>query len=170
MRKQVFCILSFFFLVLSHLSAQIKTRDSREDISINGIKFGYIYSIDQFKKALGEPDRIDTWDATDYGKGHELIYGNDLTVRFNDDARDLQPGIICFILKTDKYTLDIKGTKLKVGDSVEKVKTIKGYTKLEWRWDDYYVVLFNNHMTDESVMVQVKDGIITQINIEDRYY
>ena len=53
MRKQVFCILSFFFLVLSHLSAQIKTRDSREDISINGIKFGYIYSIDQFKKARG---------------------------------------------------------------------------------------------------------------------
>ena len=99
-----------------------------------------------------------------------MHYGNDLTVRFNDDARDLQPGIICFILNTDKYTLDIKGTKLKVGDSVEKVKTIKGYTKLEWRWDDYYVVLFNNHMTDESVMVQVKDGIITQINIEDRYY
>ena len=168
--KHIILITLFLIVAVSHLSAQIKTRDSREDISINGIKFGYIYSIDQFKKALGEPDRIDTWDATDYGKGHELIYGNDLTVRFNDDARDLQPGIICFILNTDKYTLDIKGTKLKVGDSVEKVKTIKGYTKLEWRWDDYYVVLFNNHMTDESVMVQVKNGIITQINIEDRYY
>lgn len=170
MRKQVFCILSFFFLVLSHLSAQIKTRDSREDISINGIKFGYIYSIDQFKKALGEPDRIDTWDATDYGKGHTLHYGNDLTVRFNDDARDIEPGIICFILGTDKYTMDINGIKLKVGDPVSKVKKMEGYTKMEKRWDDYYVVLFNNCMTDESVMVQVKDGIITQINIEDRYY
>ena len=168
--KHIILITLFLIVAVSHLSAQIKTRDSREDISINGIKFGYIYSIDQFKKALGEPDRIYTWDATDYGKGHELSYGNDLAVRFNDDARDLQPGIICFILKTDKYTLDIKGTKLKVGDPVEKVKTIKGYTKLEWRWDDYYVVLFNNHMTDESVMVQVKDGIITQIDIEDRYY
>ena len=163
--KHIILITLFLIVAVSHLSAQIKTRDSREDISINGIKFGYIYSIDQFKKALGEPDRIDTWDATDYGKGHTLHYGNDLTVRFNDDARDLQPGIICFILKTDKYTLDIKGAKLKVGDSVEKVKTI-----IEWRWDDYYVFLFNNHMTDESVMVQVKDGIITQINIEDRYY
>ena len=168
--KHIILITLFLIVAVSHLSAQIKTRDSREDISINGIKFGYIYSIDQFKKALGEPNRIDTWDATDYGKGHELIYGNDLTVRFNDDARDLQPGIICFILGTDKYTLDIKGAKLKVGDPVEKVKTIKGYTKLEEREDDYYVVLFNNHMTDESVMVQVKDGIITQINIEDRYY
>ena len=168
--KHIILITLFLIVAVSHLSAQIKTRDSREDISINGIKFGYIYSIDQFKKALGEPDRIYTWDATDYGKGHELSYGNDLAVRFNDDARDLQPGIICFILKTDKYTLDIKGTKLKVGDPVEKVKTIKGYTKLEWRWDDYYVVLFNNHMTDESVMVQVKNGIITQINIENRYY
>ena len=168
--KHIILITLFLIIAVSHLSAQIKTRDSREDISINGIKFGYIYSIDQFKKALGEPDRVYTWGATDYGKGHELSYGDDLTVRFNDDARDLEPGIICFILKTDKYTMDIKGTKLKVGDSVEKVKTIKGYTKLEGRWDDYYVVLFNNHMTDESVMVQVKDGIITQINIEDRYY
>ena len=168
--KHIILITLFLIVAVSHLSAQIKTRDSREDISINGIKFGYIYSIDQFKKALGKPNRVYTWDATDYGKGHELSYGDDLTVRFNDDARDLQPGIICFILKTDKYTLDIKGTKLKVGDSVEKVKTIKGYTKLEWRWDDYYVVLFNNHMTDESVMVQVKNGIITRINIEDRYY
>ena len=168
--KHIILITLFLIVAISHLSAQIKTRDSREDISINGIKFGYIYSIDQFKKALGEPTNISVCDGTDYGNSYQLVFGNDLTVRFNDDARDLYPGIICFILNTDKYTLDIKGTKLKVGDSVEKVKTIKGYTKLEWRWDDYYVVLFNNHMTDESVMVQVKDGIITQINIEDRYY
>ena len=168
--KHIILITLFLIVAVSHLSAQIKTRDSREDISINGIKFGYIYSIDQFKKALGEPTNISVCDGTDYGNSYQLVFGNDLTVRFNDDVRDLYPGIICFILNTDKYTLDIKGTKLKVGDSVEKVKTIKGYTKLEWRWDDYYVVLFNNHMTDESVMVQVKDGIITQINIEDRYY
>ena len=168
--KHIILITLFLIVAVSHLSAQIKTRDSREDISINGIKFGYIYSIDQFKKALGEPTNISVCDGTDYGNSYQLVFGNDLTVRFNDDVRDLYPGIICFILNTDKYTLDIKGTKLKVGDSVEKVKTIKGYTKLEWRWDDYYVVLFNNHMTDESVMVQVKDGIITQIDIEDRYY
>lgn len=168
--KHIILITLFLIVAISHLSAQIKTRDSREDISINDIKFGYIYSIDQFKKALGEPTNISVCDGTDYGNSYQLVFGNDLTVRFNDDVRDLYPGIICFILNTDKYTLDIKGTKLKVGDSVEKVKTIKGYTKLEWRWDDYYVVLFNNHMTDESVMVQVKNGIITQIDIEDRYY
>ena len=168
--KHIILITLFLIVAISHLSAQIKTRDSREDISINDIKFGYIYSIDQFKKALGEPTNISVCGGTDYGNSYQLVFGNDLTVRFNDDVRDLYPGIICFILNTDKYTLDIKGTKLKVGDSVEKVKTIKGYTKLEWRWDDYYVVLFNNHMTDESVMVQVKNGIITQINIEDRYY
>ena len=168
--KHIILITLFLIVAISHLSAQIKTRDSREDISINGIKFGYIYSIDQFKKALGEPNRIDTWDATDYGKGHELIYGNDLTIRFNDDARDIEPGIICFILGTDKYTMDINGIKLKVGDPVSKVKKMEGYTKMEKRWDDYYVILFNNCMTDESVMVQVKDGIITQINIENRYY
>ena len=168
--KHIILITLFLIVAVSHLSAQIKTRDSREDISINDIKFGYIYSIDQFKKALGEPTNISVCGGTDYGNSYQLVFGNDLTVRFNDDVRDLYPGIICFILNTDKYTLDIKGTKLKVGDSVEKVKTIKGYTKLEWRWDDYYVVLFNNHMTDESVMVQVKDGIITQIDIEDRYY
>ena len=170
MRKQVFCILSFFFLVLSHLSAQIKTRDSREDISISGIKFGYIYSIDQFKKALGEPTNISVCDGTDYGNSYQLVFGDDLTVRFNDDARDIEPGIICFILGTDKYTMDINGIKLKVGDPVSKVKKMEGYTKMEKRWDDYYVILFNNCMTDESVMVQVKDGIITQINIGNRYY
>ena len=168
--KHIILITLFLIVAISHLSAQIKTRDSREDISINDIKFGYIYSIDQFKKALGEPTNISVCGGTDYGNSYQLVFGDDLTVRFNDDVRDLYPGIICFILNTDKYTLDIKGTKLKVGDSVEKVKTIKGYTKLEWRWDDYYVVLFNNHMTDESVMVQVKNGIITQIDIEDRYY
>ena len=154
--KHIILITLFLIVAISHLSAQIKTRDSREDISINDIKFGYIYSIDQFKKALGEPTNISVCGGTDYGNSYQLVFGDDLTVRFNDDVRDLYPGIICFILNTDKYTLDIKGTKLKVGDSVEKVKTIKGYTKLEWRWDDYYVVLFNNHMTDESVMVQVK--------------
>ena len=62
--KHIILITLFLIVAISHLSAQIKTRDSREDISINDIKFGYIYSIDQFKKALGEPDRIDTWDAT----------------------------------------------------------------------------------------------------------
>ena len=76
------------------------------DISINGIKFGYIYSIDQFKKALGETDRIDTWDATDYGKGHTLHYGNDLTVRFNDDARDIEPGIITSGSLLESKTVD----------------------------------------------------------------
>ena len=124
--KHIILITLFLIVAVSHLSAQIKTRDSREDISINGIKFGYIYSIDQFKKALGEPTNISVCDGTDYGNSYQLVFGNDLTVRFNDDVRDLYPGIICFILNTDKYTLDIKGTKLKVGDSVEKVKTNKG--------------------------------------------
>ena len=159
-----------YFIILFFGPFSFVSSDKDACISINGIKFGYIYSIDQFKKALGEPDRIDTWDATDYGKGHTLHYGNDLTVRFNDDARDIEPGIICFILGTDKYTMDINGIKLKVGDPVSKVKKMEGYTKMEKRWDDYYVILFNNCMTDESVMVQVKDGIITQINIENRYY
>ena len=41
--KHIILITLFLIVAVSHLSAQIKTRDSREDISINGIKFGYIY-------------------------------------------------------------------------------------------------------------------------------
>ena len=97
--KHIILITLFLIVAISHLSAQIKTRDSREDISINDIKFGYIYSIDQFKKALGEPTNISVCGGTDYGNSYQLVFGDDLTVRFNDDVRDLYPGIICFIRK-----------------------------------------------------------------------
>ena len=75
--KHIILITLFLIIAVSHLSAQIKTRDSREDISISGIKFGYIYSIDQFKKALGEPTNISVCDGTDYGNSYQLVFGDD---------------------------------------------------------------------------------------------
>ena len=119
-----------FLLCALQMLAQIKTGNSRDDITINGIKFGYIYTYDQIKKALGEPTRIDTWEATDFGQGHEFIFENDLIIRMNDDPRENDPGIITFIIKSPKYTLDIKGKKLKVGDPLEKVKELPGFTSM----------------------------------------
>lgn len=156
--------------LLIELLAQIKTQNSRDDIAINGIKFGYIYTYDQIKKALGEPTRIDTWEATDFGQGHEFIYENNLIVRMNDDPRENEPGIIAFILISPKYTLDIKGKKLKVGDSLEKVKELPGFTSMQ-EILGVYTIYFNNMMTDESIrIISSKDGLIECINIEPRYY
>ncbi len=41
-----------FLLCALQMLAQIKTGNSRDDITINGIKFGYIYTYDQIKKSL----------------------------------------------------------------------------------------------------------------------
>ena len=159
-----------FLLCALQMLAQIPTGNSRDSISINGIKFGYIYTYDQIKKALGEPTRIDTWEATDFGQGHEFIYENNLIVRMNDDPRENDPGIIAFILISPKYTLDIKGKKLKVGDSLEKVKELPGFTSMQEMFG-VYTIYFNNMMTDESIrIISSKDGLIECINIEPRYY
>ena len=159
-----------FLLCTLQMLAQIPTQNSRDDIAINGIKFGYIYTYDQIKKALGEPTRIDTWEATDFGQGHEFIYENNLIVRMNDDPRENDPGIIAFILISPKYTLDIKGKKLKVGDSLEKVKELPGFTSMQEMFG-VYTIYFNNMMTDESIrIISSKDGLIECINIEPRYY
>ena len=159
-----------FLLCALQMLAQIPTGNSRDDITINGIKFGYIYTYDQIKKALGEPTRIYTWEATDFGQGHEFLFENDLTVRMNDDPRENDPGIITFIIKSPKYTLDIKGKKLKVGDSLEKVKELPGFTSMQ-EILGVYTIYFNNMMTDESIrIISSKDGLIECINIEPRYY
>lgn len=168
--KRIISILFTLCICSLNLLAQIKTQNSRDDIAINGIKFGYIYTYDQIKKALGEPTRIDTWEATDFGQGHEFIYENNLIVRMNDDPRENEPGIIAFILISPKYTLDIKGKKLKVGDSLEKVKELPGFTSMQ-EILGVYTIYFNNMMTDESIrIISSKDGLIECINIEPRYY
>lgn|GEM_PF-1748523 len=168
--KRIISILFTLCICSLNLLAQIKTQNSRDDIAINGIKFGYIYTYDQIKKALGEPTRIYTWEATDFGQGHEFLFENDLTVRMNDDTRENDPGIITFIIKSPKYTLDIKGKKLKVGDPLEKVKELPGFTSMQ-EILGVYTIYFNNMMTDESIrIISSKDGLIECINIEPRYY
>ena len=118
--KRIFYLLFFVLLGTVQLCSQIKTNNSREDCSVRGIKFGYIYTVDQLKEALGEPYRIDTWEATDYGKGYSFLYLDGLVLRMNDDARESDPGIMCIIIDSDKYVLDFKGTTLKVGDPLKK--------------------------------------------------
>lgn len=88
----------------------------------------------------------------------------------NDDPRENDPGIITFIIKSPKYTLDIKGKKLKVRDSLEKVKELPGFTSMQ-EILGVYTIYFNNMMTDESIrIISSKDGLIECINIEPRYY
>ena len=160
-----------FLLCALQMLAQIKTGNSRDDITINGIKFGYIYTYDQIKKALGEPTQISTWEATDYGTGFEFRFGNDLTVRMNDDERENDPGIIDFILDSPKYTLDFRGTKLKVGDTFEKVKNMPGYTSREKRYNGFYSIIFNNMMNDHSLQILFsQDEVIECISVAPRYY
>ena len=158
---------------------QIKTGNSRDSISINGIMFGYIYSYDQIKKALGAPTQIYTWEATDFGQGHEFRYENDLTIRMNDDPRENDPGIIEFILKSPKYTISFEGTELKVGDSTElkvgdsfeKIKKMPGYTSREMRYNGFYSIIFNNNMHDHSLQILFsQDEIIECISVAPRYY
>lgn len=169
--KRIISILFTLCICSLNLLAQIKTQNSRDDIAINGIKFGYIYTYDQIKKALGEPTRIDTWEATDFGQGHEFIYENNLFVRMNDDPRENDPGIIDIILESPKYTIEIKGIKFKIGDPFEKVKELSGYTSMEERGEGLYTIFFNNMMTDESIQIKrSEDGLIECISIAPRYY
>ena len=168
--KRIAIILCTLLVAALQLSAQIKTRNSRDNISINGVKFGYIYSIEQLKDALGEPSQINTHPADDYGYNHYIRFGDDLVVQMMDDPRENDPGIITFIIKSPKYTLDIKGKKLKVGDSLEKVKELPGFTSMQ-EILGVYTIYFNNMMTDESIrIISSKDGLIECINIEPRYY
>ena len=163
-------ILCTLLVAALQLSAQIKTKNSRDSISINGIMFGYIYSIEQLKDALGEPSQINTHPADDYGYNHYIRFGDDLVVQMMDDPRENDPGIITFIIKSPKYTLDIKGKKLKVGDPLEKVKELPGFTSMQ-EILGVYTIYFNNMMTDESIrIISSKDGLIECINIEPRYY
>ena len=169
--KRIISILFTLCICSLNLLAQIKTQNSRDDIAINGIKFGYIYTIEQLKEALGEPTQISTWEATDYGTGFEFRFGNDLTVRMNDDERENDPGIIDFILDSPKYTLDFRGTKLKVGDTFEKVKNMPGYTSREKRYNGFYSIIFNNMMNDHSLQILFsQDEVIECISVAPRYY
>ncbi len=169
--KRITTIALMFFLCALQMFAQIPTRNSRDSISVNGIKLGYIYSINQLKEALGEPTQIYTWNANEYGNGIELEYGKDLSVRMNDDPRENDPGITDFILSSPKYTLDFRGTKLKVGDSFEKVKNMPGYTSREKRYNGFYSIIFNNMMNDHSLQILfTQDEIIECISVAPRYY
>lgn len=168
--KRIISILFTLCICSLNLLAQIKTQNSRDDIAINGIKFGYIYTIEQLKEALGEPTPINTHPADDYGYNHYIRFGDDLVVQMMDDTRENDPGIITFIIKSPKYTLDIKGKKLKVGDPLEKVKELPGFTSMQ-EILGVYTIYFNNMMTDESIrIISSKDGLIECINIAPRYY
>ena len=141
--KRIAIILCTLLVAALQLSAQIKTKNSRDSISINGIKFGYIYTIEQLKEALGEPTQIN----------------------IND------PGITDFILNSPKYTLDFEGTKLKVGDSFEKVKNMPGYTSREKRYNGFHSIIFNNLMNDHSLQILFsQDEVIERISVAPRYY
>ena len=169
--KRIAIILCTLLVAALQLSAQIKTRNSRDNISINGIMFGYIYSIDQLKDALGEPSQINTHPADDYGYNHYIRFSRDLVVQMMDDPRENDPGIIAFILKSPKYTLDFRGTKLKVGDSFEKVKNMPGYTSREKRYNGFYSIIFNNLMNDHSLQILFsQDEVIERISVAPRYY
>ena len=169
--KRIAIILCTLLVAALQLSAQIKTRNSRDSISINGIMFGYIYSIEQLKDALGEPSQINTHPADDYGYNHYIRFGGDLVVQMKDDPRENDPGITDFILNSPKYTLDFEGTKLKVGDSFEKVKNMPGYTSREKRYDGFYSIIFNNLMNDQSLQILFsQDEIIECISVAPRYY
>ena len=160
-----------FLLCALQMLAQIPTGNSRDSISINGIMFGYIYSIEQLKDALGEPTQINTHPADEYGYNHYIRFGDDLVVQMMDDPRENDPGIIEFILNSPKYTLSFEGTELKVGDSFEKIKKMPGYTSREMRYDGFYSIIFNNNMHDHSLQILFsKDEIIECISVAPRYY
>ena len=160
-----------FLLCTLQMLAQIPTGNSRDSISINGIMFGYIYSIEQLKDALGEPTQINTHPADEYGYNHYIRFGDDLVVQMMDDPRENDPGIIEFILNSPKYTLSFEGTELKVGDSFEKIKKMPGYTSREMRYNGFYSIIFNNNMHDHSLQILFsKDEIIECISVEPRYY
>ena len=169
--KRIFYLLFFVLLGTVQLCSQIKTNNSREDCSVRGIKFGYIYTVNQLKEVFGEPLRINCFPAIDYGNNYELYYTDGFTLRMNDDAREGDPGILCIIIDSDKYVLDFKGITLKVGDPFEKVKQLPGYTCMEERSEGFYAIFFDNNMHDESLwIIPSEDGKIEMLNVEPRYY
>lgn len=169
--KRILFLLLFISMNIHQIFSQVKTEDSNDYCSVRGIKFGYIYTVDQIKKAFGEPYRINCFPANDFGNNYEFYYKDGFTLRMTDDPRELFPGVLCFIITSNKYVLEYHGITLTVGDPFDKVKQIPGFTSVEERSHNFFVIFLNGNNHDESLRILPDaNGKIEVINFEARYY
>lgn len=163
-------LLSLVYLSSLSCFAQIKTDNSSENVSISGLKFGYVYTVAQIKDALGEPSRTRSSPNDDYGAVHELTYGSDLVLRFDSDKRT-NKGLHTILILSSKYALTRDGITITVGSPVSELKKIPGYTGMVQSSEDWYTVIFNNLVTNECYRVKVsKENNISMIDFSERFY
>ena len=148
-----------FILFPMCVCSQVKTEYADEmPCDINGLKLGYIYTLEQIKAVLGTP--------TNVGPVHDTEFGNERAVHFGKDIiyyDDGVAGLFTFVLRTNKYTLRINGVSFKVGDPVSKFRTLSIY-KREEKEDDIVLVFLKYDDATPIVVGISKSGVITSIS------
>ena len=140
--------------------AQSRTSRANEQIELNGLKLGYVYTPQQVTQALGEPTGIYIYDA-DFGRGYEFTFGKDMTVRFDENEQD--KGLYEIILRNDNYTLEVYGMRLKTGQNAAKIRSHPSYSHEEKKENRIYFYM-NRYEEYPTFSVDIsKEGIITQL-------
>ena len=165
--KRIFYIFACVFAMAFNGNAQEKTK-----VVVNGLRLDNVYSREQMYEALGGvPDKIE--EHPEYKEHYSFYYGKDVFYWDKLDCPDengiLGHGFGGCRLYTDRYVvLD----SIRVGDSIEKLKTLGGILKdycdegvctIRWRQSNapefaFIVVEFDYKETDLT-------KIITCINI-----
>lgn len=139
--------------------SQVKTEYADEmPCDINGLKLGYVYTIEQIKAVLGTPTDVGPLRDSEFGKECRVRFGKDF-IRYDDGVA----GLFAFALRTNKYTLRIYGISFKVGDSIAKFRTHPFYKREEKR--ENTVLIFLKYDDATPVVVGISDsGVITSIS------
>ena len=150
-----------FILFPMYIFSQVKTEYADEmPCDINGLKLGYVYTLEQIKKVLGTPTKVDPTHDTEFGKECEVRFGKDL-VRYDDGVA----GLYAFILYTNKYTLHINGVSFNIGDPISKFRSLPIYKREEK--ENNRVLIFLKYNDATPVIVNISDsGVITSISFE----
>lgn len=156
MKIKFLLLLSLLLFSVSSFS-QVKAPwyDGRQ-IDVNGLKLGYIYNLDQIKKVLGAPTKINTWEG-DLGKAHELRFDKDI-VCFDE----IEMGLNVIVLYTSRFALNINNVTFKVGDSIEKLRKLPSYTREREVKDEIMIYLGADETSPITVTI-TSSGIITSL-------
>lgn len=158
MNKLSLLLLGFILFPMCMFS-QVKTEFADElSINFNGLKLGYVYTLEQIKAVLGTPTKVGPVHDTEFGKEGEIYFGKNI-VRYDD----VLAGFYGFCLFTNKYSLSIKGVSFKIGDSISKFRALPSYKREEKR--ENTVLIFLEYVDAWPIIVSISDSdIITCIS------
>ena len=157
--NKISLLLLGFILFPMCMFSQVKTEFADElSINFNGLKLGYVYTLEQIKAVLGTPTKVGPVHDTEFGKECEVYFGKD-HIHYDDGLA----GFYGFSFYTNKYSLRIKGVSFKIGDSISKFRTLPSYKREEKR--DNTVLIFLEYDDAWPVIVSISDAeVITCIS------